>query len=301
MIQGYINILELEMTRRCNSNCLHCMRGKAQNVDMSQETISNIFHKDNYKIVGIGKMILTGGEVFLNKEGMLYLLNYVLENHISIEDLVIITNSLIYNEEIINLLKKLAETGTNIALNSYVDQFHKDVPFSNLAKLKELPFYTYQKSMLLENDIIALGKAAENNIGNILKADLIKNKFANVSPHVSIDWISKYFISFKSLYVTATGNFGSKPTDASWDMIDSKYYLNINENSLFTNCEFGEVFQMLLLNYQQIASEFSLPEELLQDLEIANQEGNLELFVSNLTDNKLAEYFSIKSLERKLK
>ena len=38
-----IDSLVLEITRRCNMSCEHCMRGEAQNIDMDLSIIDKIF------------------------------------------------------------------------------------------------------------------------------------------------------------------------------------------------------------------------------------------------------------------
>jgi len=59
-----IENLTLEITRRCNMKCDHCMRGPAQRLDMSKETISKIFSQ----IDEIGTITFTGGEPSLKPE-----------------------------------------------------------------------------------------------------------------------------------------------------------------------------------------------------------------------------------------
>ena len=34
--------LILEVTRRCNMCCAHCLRGEAENIDMQKETIDKV-------------------------------------------------------------------------------------------------------------------------------------------------------------------------------------------------------------------------------------------------------------------
>lgn len=52
------NELILEVTRRCNMECAHCLRGDYQNKDMSREVITEIRSKIN----GVGDLTLSGGE-----------------------------------------------------------------------------------------------------------------------------------------------------------------------------------------------------------------------------------------------
>ena len=53
-----IGTLILEVTRRCNMRCEHCLRGDAQKLDMSQEVISATLTD----VSTIGTLIFTGGE-----------------------------------------------------------------------------------------------------------------------------------------------------------------------------------------------------------------------------------------------
>lgn len=52
----------VELTRRCNMKCPHCMRGPAQRKDMSEEVMDAIMRKMKLTTNGIGSMVLGGGE-----------------------------------------------------------------------------------------------------------------------------------------------------------------------------------------------------------------------------------------------
>ena len=60
----------LEITRRCNMACAHCLRGDAQNVDMSHEIIDRALEN----VLSIGSLTFTGGEPSLNVDAMRYTL-----------------------------------------------------------------------------------------------------------------------------------------------------------------------------------------------------------------------------------
>lgn len=60
--------LFVEITRRCQLRCAHCMRGDAQAVDLSQDGIARA--KSLVRIRKPSIMILTGGEPFLNLKGL---------------------------------------------------------------------------------------------------------------------------------------------------------------------------------------------------------------------------------------
>lgn len=56
-----VNCLCLEITRRCNLECAHCLRGNSEFKDMSDEILNNIFSD----ISSIHELDLGGGNHFL--------------------------------------------------------------------------------------------------------------------------------------------------------------------------------------------------------------------------------------------
>ena len=54
--------LAIEVTRKCNMHCAHCMRGDAQNADISEGKLSKFLSQVNF----IGSLTITGGEPTLN-------------------------------------------------------------------------------------------------------------------------------------------------------------------------------------------------------------------------------------------
>lgn len=92
----------IELTRRCNLNCKHCMRGDAQNIDISYDVLDKVFDNMN----GVQKLSFTGGEPFLAKDKMIYILNKIMENNIIICEFSVITNGTIIDEEITDTYKR---------------------------------------------------------------------------------------------------------------------------------------------------------------------------------------------------
>jgi len=54
-----LNDLSIEVTRRCNMECLHCLRGKAQNLDFDIEYLDQLIHAG---VTRISSITLSGGE-----------------------------------------------------------------------------------------------------------------------------------------------------------------------------------------------------------------------------------------------
>lgn len=70
MKKFYIKNMSIEITRRCNMSCAHCMRGDMQNVDLSHQDIRNVLKY----VKDIHSLTLTGGEPSLNPEAIRYIL-----------------------------------------------------------------------------------------------------------------------------------------------------------------------------------------------------------------------------------
>ena len=82
--------LGLEITRRCQLQCAHCLRGDAQNVDMSKEIIDSILDQ----CAGIFEVSFMGGEPTLNIDVMDYFLGEVHRRNILLGQLSFVTNGI---------------------------------------------------------------------------------------------------------------------------------------------------------------------------------------------------------------
>jgi hypothetical protein len=76
-----IHSLVLEITRRCNINCAHCLKGEKQNVAMSFEVIDAVFKK----FTDITVLYISGGEITLAREEIAYIKKSILKNKVNIE------------------------------------------------------------------------------------------------------------------------------------------------------------------------------------------------------------------------
>ena len=63
----------IELTRRCNLQCAHCLCGESQNVDISTEIIDRIF----VDVKDCGHIVLTGGEPLLRLDMIEYLISKI--------------------------------------------------------------------------------------------------------------------------------------------------------------------------------------------------------------------------------
>lgn len=170
-------MLAFEVTRRCNQNCIHCLKGNSQNIDMSKQVIDHLFRNEDYKIVEISHIAITGGEPTLVPDLIAYLIDTIIELNISITSHVnYLTNGLIYSDKIVASISKLMnylkqkEKCKNVQLVFELsnDQFHKRPKKDILAKYAQLPFIN--KSLLQPGEmpserIMNEGNARMNRIG----------------------------------------------------------------------------------------------------------------------------------------
>jgi len=70
--------LVLEVTRKCNMNCAHCLRGNAEDKDISFDLIDILL--DN--IDSINMITFTGGEPSLNVKALKYFREQVIKREI---------------------------------------------------------------------------------------------------------------------------------------------------------------------------------------------------------------------------
>ncbi len=88
--------LYLEVTRKCQFNCDHCMRGDAQNVDMQPYMVDAFLDQT----AGIFIASFTGGEPLLNIKIMRYFLDEVKKREIPLGGIDYITNGMEPGEDV---------------------------------------------------------------------------------------------------------------------------------------------------------------------------------------------------------
>ena len=77
---GYLGLM-IELTRRCNLACQHCMRGDPQDVTISREVIDRIVEN----IEECGYIAFTGGEPLLAMDELDYLVDRINEAGIKVK------------------------------------------------------------------------------------------------------------------------------------------------------------------------------------------------------------------------
>ena len=138
----------VEITRKCNMKCAHCIRGEAQDSDMPLNVLEKLLERTK----SIQTLIITGGEPSLNIEGMRVLLRLLKKRCIPIFGFYIVTNGKRVTDEFMqtlidyHLYVKECSDGyeddysTEIALSQ--DIFHEQIPPENIYKLQTLAAFS---------------------------------------------------------------------------------------------------------------------------------------------------------------
>lgn len=259
--------LELELTRMCNAVCKHCMRGEAENKKMSLEVLDKVFNGKNHMINEIYRLMLTGGEPFLNSEAFIYLLEYLKDYNIEVGEIDCITNGLIVNEKILDLLAWFYKAGCMVHVQTFKDQYHPRIPWKNKMILNKYKYYLCYPEYRERQDIINIGRAKNYNLGDPFLTNFTLKKFADLKDHLHLLRALKDDLLLESMYVTYDGRFGELSTDSTWEMIDQKYHYNLKDYSIFQDCSFDDNFLKAYLTrqYSSLGEEFN---KYLQDEEI---------------------------------
>lgn len=186
------NSLAIEVTRRCNMHCDHCMRGEPQNKDVSRETIETLLQNTE----SILDILFTGGEISLNTDIIKYTLELCKKYHIPVYGFYIVTNGKeIHNDFLCTCIEwysYVIECGGDteccgLALSK--DMFHESISYENQSKLQAFSFFREDKFTDFDKTpLLNLGRA--HNISGFTK----REKDYDYEPYVSKDINNLYNI-----------------------------------------------------------------------------------------------------------
>lgn len=141
----YAKQLSIEITRRCNMLCAHCMRGDIQSVDINHQYIKNILK--HFK--SIQHFNITGGEPSLNTKAITYILKQLKLYNIHVYDFYIVTNGSLssISKEFIDICSELYDyqeekDSNNHMLEMSDDKYHDNRHHQKaIDVLKQYPFF----------------------------------------------------------------------------------------------------------------------------------------------------------------
>ena len=104
--------LVIEVTRRCNLTCAHCLRGAQQRINIKKEHIEKLLSNVCY----VNDITFTGGEPTLYLKGISDTLDIIKEKGISVDSFYIATNGCFSRKnrvELMNLIVRMYEMAAN--------------------------------------------------------------------------------------------------------------------------------------------------------------------------------------------
>lgn len=98
-----INDLALEITRKCNLKCEHCLRGNAQNKTMTEDIMHNLFqHVDH-----IGMLTIAGGEPSLAIDTLKKLHQHLVWYDVTVDNIFLVTNGKRVSKQLLEIYARL--------------------------------------------------------------------------------------------------------------------------------------------------------------------------------------------------
>lgn len=249
-LEYHIDNLVIEVTRKCNLSCAHCLRGKSENVVLDLCRLPYIFKNVN----SIGSITFTGGEPSLYPNIIREILNYLIDNKISYSSFFIATNATFFDSDFILVLLDLyrhAEDKEFCNVSVSIDQYHSSLDTDTYEIYKAFTFYSPMKEHDYFNEqfILPRGNAEENGIG--WNSHPIQTEFCTWD-YTEID-NNEVNIEASNIYVSANGNI-ALDCDLSYNMIDTEY--NIGKIGPFEtdNCLTDIIAQKIKEHKQQNAA-----------------------------------------------
>lgn len=174
----FISELVIEVTRRCNMECCHCLRGDAQSLDLDLKHVETLFSR----LEGIGTLTFTGGEPSLAVDKIEGCLAIAERLELPIDNFYIVTNGLhVKPDFFLAVAKWYAFCGDNelsqVCLSN--DQYHamEGEPGDGVKLLEALSFFSMKDSdshPLDYRSVIPEGRGADmGGCGRFLEPETI--------------------------------------------------------------------------------------------------------------------------------
>lgn len=211
--------LVLELTRRCNFACTHCLRGETENTDMTEEIIDKVM--DNFD--GFTEVTFTGGEPTLNLDAMEYFFKMAKIRNKSIDCFYVATNGHENQERLANILlnaymdcESQDLCGVSLSMDDFHDGFQSEY-------VKGLAFYQPVKEHHTDDPhtwIIQTGRAEDFRIGRPPKYFTDFHATRTTPPDNSI-YVETAYVS--------TNGFLYPDCDLSYEIMDKNKKLQITQ------------------------------------------------------------------------
>lgn len=178
--------LILEITRKCNMSCSHCLRGPAQRMDMDIEIINRVTQAVDY----IYEVTFSGGEPSLNAAAIEHFRWAVHFNRCSLDHFWLTVNAHFFKQDFYEAIQELyciCDDQDCCSLTISRDQYHGKMSQKAYEMYSELPFFSTQRMKKIEDyALLSEGNAKKNQMGckDAYIADKIKDYYFNESEDV---------------------------------------------------------------------------------------------------------------------
>lgn len=157
--------LVLEVTRKCNMNCPHCLRGPAQRVEMDLEIINRITTQTSF----IHTLTISGGEPSLAGRTINHLRWALYFNNCELSQFWMTVNARFFKKDFYDALWELYDAcydKDNCVLTISGDQYHSAMSRVAFDKYSELPFFNTSRMQSIEDHmLLSEGRAAKYQMG----------------------------------------------------------------------------------------------------------------------------------------
>lgn len=237
--------LILELTRRCNMCCEHCLRGDAENENMTLEVAIRAI--DSFS--SINSITFSGGEPTLCEDVFDKIVTHIIENDVNVYGFYVASNG---KKVSMPFMCSLAKLYAHICrknrgyMDDYQctfdisrDQFHEDISMENKSILKAFTF-TSERGEISDFGILNEGRARDAGIG--YRNQDYNKPFEPEEELYSGDTCNRY----EMVYVNVFGNIYSD-CDWSYDTQD-----NILPHANLTEGDFDTIANIYNTKLEQI-------------------------------------------------
>ena len=246
-------MLFLELTRRCNLKCTHCLRGTAQSKDMTELTMWWAMRKLPEDYLGIG-----GGEPLMNDTHIKKLRNAIFQSDYirDINELYMVTNGkgLARSEKLLKYLRENFTFLELIYLHVSTDQYHdldRRINYNIISDYFEYTdaVYVQEHGPSREEFIVDMGRADRGKAVDVWQDDDML--YVDVDGYVwgSCDLSYTFMKKFRDRAIC----YGNVVTDTSESIYqnrkDLSEYLELIEDSLALKENVGGITRQVMQDY----------------------------------------------------
>lgn len=216
--------LIIEITRKCNMKCAHCLRGDAQNITMSREVIDRIFED----AADCKKILFTGGEPLLALDEIEYFVDKLIASNWTTNNVVMIINGTIRNKKLIDIANRFCNSRDNGIFQIIIsdDEFHDAVESTSTLKFYQDCEHEKNIIIILQKEMVKIkqikpeftlaGRAVEyyknqpqlDNVWEVMKQEQTNHRICILNDTIPC-----------SMYVLSHGGLGLYVAD-SFDKMD---------------------------------------------------------------------------------